>query len=652
MQKKLIILIFIIILPITIKSQNIKRIYKFLEKADYTKAKEILDKFIIEQPDNSITFFAYMILYGDKTSSFYNPLEAYYYSRKLLERIENLSKEEYDIISEYFTNTEVIKSSLPVKKKILHAIGTIEADMIKYLREENNIDLVNQAIERFPDFKYYNNLIHIRNQFEFRKYEKMMTLEGFEEFLKKYPQAAQKDKAIKYRNKLAFEKAMKINTEEAFNEFINKYPDADEYYEAIKMRNKLAFEKAKRLNTLEAMEAFKQKYPDAIEIGEANIRIQKLLYEKAKTIQSLELFNEFITKYPDGVYYVDIFNLKSKSLGEKYCQRFFDGTIPIIWCRGFDKSNDFEIPGSIIVTMNNEYIVVVNSKNDSSKYFDGWILKINNDGKMIWNTYVGELYNDSIYEIVENKNNEYIMLAKTQVYSTNNSYHPWLFKINDEKKKIWSRNLGNWYVKNVVVNSFNEIILGGYVIDSFNIYPRLLCLNNNGKKIWERTFSINGTINGIQLLDDNTILVASGKWLSLIDSKGYILWEKDNIDSIQCLIPVKKNLTLLVSKSDSINYVLTLLDVKNGVKTLWKKSIGLGTKSIFKNFYYDNSYFYVNLFNDKDILIKFDNYGNAIKTIEFPAQLQLFDFKIDNSNNIIMGFSINGDILLTKNLSF
>lgn len=649
MKKKLHIFLVLLIFSLCVQAQNYKRAYKHLEKAEYAKAKEILDKISNELAENPTIFFGYMIIYADKLSSFYNPLEAYNYSRKLFEKIDLISKEDMDLIAEYFSNTETVKSSLPIKKKILHAIGTIESDLIKYLREENNIELIKEAIERFPDYKYYNNLIHIRNQYEFRKYEKLMTLEGFEEFLQKYPDAAQRDKAIKYRNKLAFERAMNIYTEEAFDEFIKKYPDADEYYEAIKMRNKLAFEKAKKLNTIEAMEAFKKKYPDALEIGEANNRIQKLLYEKAKSIQSLDLLNEFLKRYPEGIYYVDIFNIKAKTLGEKYCQQFFNYFGIDIWCRCFDFSNSKETPGGMYVFFNNNYLIGANTIKDSSNYADGWLLKLNPEGKMLWNITLGEQFDDKIYKVITNGNNEVLALSLTQIDSNINLSRPWLFKINEEGKKIWSRNIGDWSVDHILVNSLNDIILGGYVIDSIYTWPKVMYLNNNGKRVWERIYSVKGKINGMQLFNDNRLLISSGKWLSLLDQKGYILWEKEFSDSIRFLIPAKEDLTIIIGKIDSINYSLIMFNAKDGGKMIWRKNLSFSPNCIIKNIYvYDGNSIYLNVYYYKDIIMKFDYSGNLLKTIEFPPELLLYDLKIDNSSNFIMQFLFNDDILIVK----
>ncbi len=127
-----------------------------------------------------------------------------------------------NIIGEYFQNTETRIRNIPVKKKIDYAIETVEAKLIKYVREENNLDLVYEVLEKFPDYKYHDNVMHIRNQLEFRKYEKQNTLEGYLEFIQKFPDAAQIDKAKRYRNKLAYDKAVQTNTVEAYKEYMKR----------------------------------------------------------------------------------------------------------------------------------------------------------------------------------------------------------------------------------------------------------------------------------------------------------------------------------------------------------------------------------------------------------------------------------------------
>ena len=155
--------------------------------------------------------------------------------------MEKLSPDELEIIGEYFTETEVRQRSIPVKKKIEYAMETIEAKLIKYIREENNLEIVYGVLDKFPDFRHRENVIHIRNQLEFRKYEKKNTLEGYLEFMQKFPDAAQVEKAIRYRNRLSFEKARRVNSPEAYQAFMKEYPEATENNQAIKLLYASAF---------------------------------------------------------------------------------------------------------------------------------------------------------------------------------------------------------------------------------------------------------------------------------------------------------------------------------------------------------------------------------------------------------------------------
>src|SRR5512133_3705664 len=207
-------------------AQSTKRAFKLLEKAEFDKAYVLFKEAYSENKESPAALLGLTLLLADDSSSYYNLIDSWKYACSLKVNIEKLSTEELEFIGEYFYNTEKRHISRPVKKKIEYAIETVEAKLIKYVREENNLEIVYQVLKDFPDFKYYENVTHIRNQLEFRKYEKQNTLEGYLEFMKKFPDAAQIEKAIKNRNKLAFENAGKVNTVESYKAFIKMYPDA------------------------------------------------------------------------------------------------------------------------------------------------------------------------------------------------------------------------------------------------------------------------------------------------------------------------------------------------------------------------------------------------------------------------------------------
>jgi len=50
-------------------------------------------------------------------------------------------------------------------------------------------------------------------------------------------------------------------------------------------------------------------------------------------------------------------------------------------------------------------------------------------------------------------------------------------------------------------------------------------INENGRKLWDRSYTQGGIIGGVVLHPDNTAFVAGGSWVFAIDEQGYLQWE-------------------------------------------------------------------------------------------------------------------------------
>ena len=298
--------------------QNMKKGFKSLGKLEYDKAWQEFRGILSEDKDNIGANFGMALVLADDSSSHFDIIDAWEHIQLIEDRMGELSQEEIEIISEYFLSSEVDKTSRPVKKKIANALEAIESRLIKYIREENNLEAVYEVLDRYPDFRHYDNVVHIRNQFEFRKYEKIGTLEAYQEFLNKFPDAAQVRKAERNINRLAFEEAKVRNNVNAYTAYIARYPESEYLQTVLKMRNAAAFDEAKKINTLTSYENYIQAYPDALEVSEAKAKQRELLYEQARRIKTLQAFNEFIKKYPEGQHFIDIFNLKASELGTQF----------------------------------------------------------------------------------------------------------------------------------------------------------------------------------------------------------------------------------------------------------------------------------------------------------------------------------------------
>ena len=651
-MKKIFIILACQMLVLNAFSQNIKRGFKQLEKSDYAKAKEIFDQEKRVSAESLPANFGLSVIYADENSPFYNLIDAWSCAVIVQKNMGELNEEDKEMIAEYFANTEVRRSSRPANRKMLQAIGAIEAKLIKYIREENQLQLAYDVIAKFPDFRYYNNVIHIRNQLEFRKYEKLNTLDGYLEFMSKFPDAAQNEKAIKYRDKLAFERARNINTVEAYENYMKNYPKAVDYGNAIKLRNAAAFSLAKQKNTVDALEYFITRYHDALEIPDAKKIQQQLLYDYARKIQTLDAYNEFIAKYPEGSHYIDIFNLKSLDLGMKFLNGSQLNWNNVVWSRSFDNNRFPESAGGLAVTGTNNYIVAGNTIQNDSVYTDAWILKLDEDGKMIWNKILGGRYNDSIFSIELNHDQDIIALGYTWLTPDSASKEGWIFKLDSEGKKIWNRSLGKWNITSFTINSDNEILIGGYhKNDSLENKYHLMVINNSGIKLWERTYSSSGEITGILTGFDGNIVVGGSGWLFKMTPKGYILWEHpfEINDSISAMTHLADGSILLGGLRDSTKRIFIKIDGSG--KKVWEKVYDNDEMLTVNDIETIRQSDYIGHLSspDKEMLIYYNAQGAELRRISVPAGFKIHSYMMDSHGNLIIQSTTEENITLIKN---
>jgi thioredoxin-like negative regulator of GroEL len=641
------------VLPIGLSAQNLKKGYKLLEKADYEKAYEVFGDALSGTDQNPAALFGMALVFADEKSPRYDVIGAWDYARKLQQNIDKLSTEESEFIGEYFYNTEVRHISRPVRKKMDYAIETMEAKLIKYVREENNLEVVYRVLDKFPDFRHHDNILHIRNQLEFRKYEKQNTLEGYLEFIQKFPDAAQIDKAIKYRNKLSFEKVCEVNTVEAYKDFMKQYPQAAEINLAVKRLHAVAFDRAKQLNTIAAFDEFIAHYPDALEISEARTIQKQLLYDYAKKIHTLEAYNEFIRKYPEGQQYIDIFNLKALDNGMQFLNQHPFPSSNMLWARSFDEEGNYELSASITADTMNNYVIGGTVFKSDTRSTEAWIIKLAQDGKMTWNKYISEGYNDEVNLISVNPKNEILGAGYTWIGTDSASRESWLFKLGPEGQKLWSRKLGRMNIRTMKVTADGTIFLGGYLInDSLQKKYSVIVLNENGKRLWSRTYTGNGEIFYMGQCPDERMLIVGNHWHAKTDPKGYLIWESpfsasDSIIAAQimpkgeiCYLGFRNREKMMFIKTGPDNKPITEKEIK--LPELPKGSTEMipGPQNQLVVVFTMEQHQTINWISASG--------GEIIHSARIPDGMKIDQIKTDRKNNLLL-VGCMGEILVFRN---
>jgi hypothetical protein len=648
-----IVVIPFLFFALALSAQNSKKGFKFLEKLEYEKSAEVFREVLKEKSDDPAASFGLAMIYGDEKSPLFNLVDAWDFALKCRSNLEKILPEELEYIGEYFQNTETRIRNIPVKKKISYAIETVEAKLIKFVREENNLDLVYEVLEKFPDFKYHDNVMHIRNQLEFRKYEKQNTLDGYLEFIQKFPDAAQIDKAKRYRNKLAYDQAVQKNTAEAYKEYMKNYPDAQECNQAVKMLNAAAFQEAKKENTVPGFDNFILNYPDALEVADAKILQKGLLYDYAKKIHTLEAYNEFIAKYPDGQQYIDIFNLRSLDKGMKLMETRGFPSNNLQWARSFGSEDTKEFSACMAIDSLNNLIVGGTVVRSDTGKTDAWVIKTGPDGKMIWNKMVGEEFNDELSILENGRHNEILGVGQTWLGLDSSSRETWIFKMGADGQKLWNKKLGRLKVNFLLTGGSGNIYLAGSEsTDTSTGKYAIVALNENGKHLWNRTYSGSGELVKLCQLPNNYLLLAGNHWRAKIDGHGYLVSESSfaPTDSIVQATTLPKGEILYLGIRNKTKTVLIKTswdnkpiydkeafpqDTLNSVRTIIPGTEGQVVALM--DFARHQTVSWLNIAT-----------GAVVKTVQLPSGLKVSGIRRDYEGNLVL-VALDGEIILIKN---
>lgn len=615
-----------------LSAQKADRGFNNLEKGEILKATEIFSKIITEDSTNSAAHFGMAIVCSHEknaSADYFKAWDHFLVSKKYLSK---MTEDDIVALKEFFTLRDAERRNKSVQYNIDVEEKIIEDKLIKFVREENKLEVAEHFISVYPTSKFYENVVHIRNHLEFRKAEKANTLEAYNAFLKKYPEAAQVNEAVKARDELAFQKVKKENTIEALEEYIRNYPQAYHYYDAIKLRDQLAFDYAKKMNTIEAFDLFLAKYPNSLQIPAAKVIQRKLLYEKAKQVNTLAAYNDFILRYPEGEFFVDIFNLKTSVLGQSILGEAEGNKEMVKWIKGFDYEMKNDSAGGISVTADNR--IIFSGTRCKPSGTEAWVICTDMEGKVLWNKAYGSAPHNKVkFQLTSPKGDVLLGGWNSQTIDTF-SRKAWLFEISNTGSGKWERNIEGKEISAAYITPGGEVFASGYATsDSLKQGLYLTKLGFEYQKLWSREYVRSGAINSFAVTPAQNIVVGAGNWIWKTDPQGYIVWEKllPLTDSVIAVNLIPGGLFYLSGARNASPYLAKVND--QGVIS-WEKNFPQMAGMSFD---------YATLLPDKSILVRYQGgsslgfmvvseKGEIIKNLLFrDAQTQAFSSVAVNS---------------------
>jgi len=163
----------------------------------------------------------------------------------------------------------------------------------------------------------------------------------------------------------------------------------------------------------------------------------------------------------------------------------------VIWQKTYQEGRG--IDGSDVIEIKDDYIIsgIVDTSNEG---WDVWAAKIDEEGNILWNRTYG-WWNFEFRAFIRKVDDGYVIAGYTDSTSTGNS-DAYLIKIDDEGNVIWKKKYGGWNEEQIYDI---EITDNGYVLcgvdESYNVGgfdAWLLKVDKNGNEIWNKSFGGRG----------------------------------------------------------------------------------------------------------------------------------------------------------------
>ena len=190
---------------------------------------------------------------------------------------------------------------------------------------------------------------------------------------------------------------------------------------------------------------------------------------------------------------------------------------------------------------------------------DVWALKLDDSGSLEWSRFFGGSFTDTPFGVVETTDNNYIIAASSDsedfnISNNKGTYDFWILKISNNGNLIWEKSFGGSEIDEArgitATNDGNFIVVGDTRSQDKDVSLNnggadlwMLKISNDGNLIWEKTFGGSNfdVARSISKTQDNGYIIAgnsrssdvdftnqgqSDAWILKVDNSGNKVWQK------------------------------------------------------------------------------------------------------------------------------
>ena len=109
--------------------------------------------------------------------------------------------------------------------------------------------------------------------------------------------------------------------------------------------------------------------------------------------------------------------------------------------KGFDNQQLNDFGGGIAKRPNGELVVAASSRKAEGMMYDSWLLGLDTSGKMIWNKFLGNRFDDIVNKVSISAQNEIYVAGITDAIVDSVKGQAWLYKLDANGKNIFNQRI-------------------------------------------------------------------------------------------------------------------------------------------------------------------------------------------------------------------
>lgn len=215
---------------------------------------------------------------------------------------------------------------------------------------------------------------------------------------------------------------------------------------------------------------------------------------------------------------------------------------PLLWQKIYSK-NSLDHGRYAQKAVDNGYIITGRTLVEGDTDFDGWIIKTDFQGNVLWDKTYGDYYVDELEVIRTTSDNAYLAIGTSTMFG--NSGEGWMLKVDDNGETLWNKGFHSplstgWdFLYDVIEIEDNSYVAVGFAnststqgwIIKVDKFGNEIWNHEYGDQYWERLFSVKQTDDGgFIAVGDKHIqyenVIGHDGWLVKFDSEGNLLWER------------------------------------------------------------------------------------------------------------------------------